>query len=223
MTARSLRSQVCEDPPEGMGLCCPFGFLMIEDIKCKGTPEGRLTPRRLCAKTGFTYLSAFASLKRFREGKIRCEKKEAGAQHCIALKVEWKDQAIPGLDPKLLAWIKLPGSVYNVEMTQPIKPVSRSPQPIKARVIGVSQSQWLWLNLVLEYSPSTVKLGDTLILSPDLHGTVINIDGPCFTVLLPGDKHGQRNKYQGVVGEQGSNAERHLHNQEGPTGPITDE
>lgn len=185
--AASLRVLVTADTPEGMGLCCVHGFLALQDIRMKAKPEGRLMPAMLTSLTGFTIAASNVTLSKWRKGLITCGK----CKNCILVKTGLKDEPLPQWSPEHMAFRSLKGKSFLVDRVETIlKPIG--PEPIRGRIVGMSQTDWLWVGVTLEYSPITVKLGDQLRLDDEIWGTVVSIDGPVFYILLPGSFHHQR-------------------------------
>lgn len=194
----TLRQMVCEDTPAGLGMCCVNGFLTLEDIRIKAKPERRLTPVALSRITSFHYNSSCRTLTRWRQGKIKCEK----CKTCVLVKTGLKAEDIPTWSPEHLAFIKLQGQAVEV-MKVHTRLEPRFPEPIRGRIMSKSlTSDWLWIGVSLEYVPNDIYLGDQLSLGPDLWGTIIFIDGPMVYLLLPGEKHKQKNKRFGLGGQE---------------------
>lgn len=188
--ASFLKNLVCDDTPEGMGLCCVAGYLALLDIRMKAKPEGRLTSGILANETGFSRQKCGQAIKNWREGKTKCQ----GLKTCLMLKTGLKEEALPTFSKERAAFLALRGKSFLVHRVDTIlKP--KGPEPIRGRIISQSRDDWLWIGVHLEYSPITVKLGDQLLLdeAEDLWGTVTCIDGPIHYLLLHGTLHGQRN------------------------------
>lgn len=187
---RPLKNIVCDDTPAGMGLCCVNGFLCLEDIRCKATSIGYLTPAVLSRKTNLQANSSWNTLNRWRQGHIKC----VNLKTCVLVKTGLKNEPLPQFSPEHVKFLKLKGQSFDVwRVKTSIERIG--PEPIRGRVVYQSrESDWLWIGIALEYSPITVKLGDQLEVSPEMWGTVVLIDGPLFYLLLPGDKHGVRVK-----------------------------
>lgn len=195
----TLRSMVCNDPPEGRGMCCVNGFLTIEDIRMKAKPEGRLTPTHLHRITGHVTGACNNTLIKWRAGKIKCEK----AYGCVLVKTGLKPEDIPQWSPEHLAFLKLHGTSVLVDKVRTILE-PRAPEQIRGRIIAQSQTDWLWIGISLDYVPNDLYLGDQLQVAPNLWGTVTSIDGPIVYLLLPGDKHKLKNKRLAMGGKEPS-------------------
>lgn len=186
----TLRNIVTEPKPGGMGLCCVAGYLALLDIRMKAKPEGRLTGGILASETGFARESCGGTLAAWRQGKIKCE----GLKTCIMVKTGLKQEALPNFTEEHLSFRALRGRsflVHRVETTL----TPKGPEPIRGRIVALSETDWLTIGIHLEYSPITIKLGDQLLIDQvgEIWGTVVMIDGPIFYLLLPGTFHGIRN------------------------------
>ncbi len=187
--ASFLKNLVCDDTPEGMGLCCVAGYLALLDIRMKAKPEGRLTAGILSNETGFNRAASGATLSRWKRGLIKCE----GLKSCLMLKTGLKEEALPTFSKERAAFLSLKGKSFLVNRTE-VTLTPKGPEPIRGRIIALSQKEWVEIGIHLEYSPISVKLGDQLLLSAEegLWGTVVHIDGPIHYLLLPGSFHGER-------------------------------
>lgn len=195
----TLRELVTEPKPEGMGLCCVHGYLALLDLRMGTKPEGRLLPSHLTHPTGLSYNACYKTVANWRSGKIKCQ----GMKDCVLVKAGIKKEQLPSYSPEYLGFLALQGKSFLVDRVKTIlEPIG--PEPIRGRIVQRSQTDWLWVGVALEYEPATVKLGDQLRLSPDLWGTVTHIDGNIYYLLLPGDKHGQRNKRMEMGGVEPS-------------------
>lgn len=185
MAEKTTFRSVCED----MGVCCPHGYLAIEDIKARGRSQV-LTGGMIGSKFGFDPDSGTAILRRWKRGDYTCEK----MRNCIMDKAGLVSDDIPALSPDEKAFRALKGPVHQVYLTK--REPERVGEPIRG--IVVSQSQYPWFCFTLSLPPDApqlplIRLGDALWVDNVVWGTVVDIDGPLITLLVNGEKHRCRN------------------------------
>lgn len=170
------------------GWCCRFGLLAIEDLKAAKTADGRLMPSFFVRRFGFAPESGGEILAKWREDYYRCEKHP----QCLLVKAGIRREDLPTLSDSRRDFLALKGQHYNCYKAA--QPPIRTGEPIKGTIISQSQVDWLWVVIGMERVDPSVCLGDQVWLDNVMYGTVIDIDGPNLTLLLPGPWHKQRNR-----------------------------
>lgn len=175
---------------DDMGMCCRYGYLALEDLKAAKTPAGRIMPNLIEQRFGFCRRTACETIRKYRQGFIQCE----GQKRCILVKAGLKDEPPPTHTEKTQTWMNLVGQTMPMQRMKEGWPMEPNGEVIDGKVISVSKQDWLWLGVHLDRRTLDIKLGDVLYHSPAIWGTVVDIDGPVYHILLPGNLHGQRNK-----------------------------
>lgn len=176
---------LCDDA----GWCCQAGYLTLEDIKAGPTPQRRLTGAKLMYQWGMPRSTASEIVRRFRQGFIQCENNN----RCILVKSGLKDVPVPSLSGSSKAFFDLMGQAIPVYRTTewPIEPINPK---LEGKIVSQSKAPWLWMGVHIDTHSTDIKLGDVLYFTPAIWGTVIDINGPIYSILLPGKLHGMRNK-----------------------------
>ena len=166
------------------GWCCAHGCLAIEDIKARGKGQVGISPLFFVQKFGFEVASGKGILNDWkRHGKYQCER----LAQCMLAKVGLVDDDIPSIGEDRRRYEALKGRTFGVYRTK-TEP-TRDGEPIRGVVMNLSKYDWLYVVVALPEADPSIKLGDQLFLDALLWGTVIDIDGPNITLLLPGHHH----------------------------------
>lgn len=169
------------------GWCCEYGCLAVEDARARLRAEGRLTPLWFKQKFGYTDSGGRQIIRKFQRGEYKCEK----SPECMFVKAGIRAEDLPSLSESLKAFLALKGQHFGVYKTQALQRIG---DPIKGTIVGQSHVDWLWICIAVERVDTTIFLGDQLWLDNAMYGTVIDIDGPNLTLLLPGHHHKQRHR-----------------------------